>query len=271
MDLKEKALALKSLHETGDAFIIANAWDPGSARLLERSGFKALATTSAGLAYSMAKPNGRVGRDATLRNASEIAWAVDLPVSADLENGFGLTVEDAVETISAAIRGGLAGGSIEDITYREDPPVLDVQLASERINACAEVIRNRGIAFQLVARADNFLIGREDLATTIARLQAYQEAGADVLYAPGLRTEAEIRAVVSSVDLPVNVVMGLVGSDFTVTQLQEWGVTRVSVGSALHRLGFGALDRAAKEMREKGAFTFASEAPSVAELDRLFG
>ncbi len=270
MDQKHKAEALNNLHEARDTFMIANAWDRGSARLLAGCGFKAIATTGAGLAYSQGKPNGSVGREAILANAVEIADAVDLPVSADLENGFGLTVEAAVDTISLAIKAGLAGGSIEDTTYQANPPVLDIGLASERIAACADKIRASGITFQLVARADNFLLGLEDLSFTIARLQAYQEAGADVLYAPGLRTEEEIRAVVSSVDRPVNVVMGLTGSPFTLHELREWGVARVSVGSAFQRLTFGALLKAANDIKCEGSISFSGQALSVEELNSRF-
>ena len=270
MDLYKKAAALRALHDKTDIFVIANAWDVGSAKILVACGFKAIATTGAGLAYSRGRPNGAVGRAEIMQNAEDIARSVDIPVSADLENGFGLSAEEAAQTISDAIERGVAGGSIEDTTYSDDPPVIDALQASERIAACAEVIKSSGVPFQLVARADNFLLGREDLAKTIERLQAYQESGADVLYAPGLRTREEIRAVVSSVDRPVNVVMGLVGADFSLQDLEKMGVARVSVGSAIQRMTFGALDRAARELLTDGTFTFAKEALSVEELDLRF-
>lgn len=266
----EKAEALRALHARGRAFVIPNPWDAGSARLLARLGSEALATTSAGLSFSRGEPLGRVGLDATLAHAREIVAATDLPVSADLENGFGDRPEDAAETIRGAIAAGLAGGSIEDFSGRADEPIYDLGLAVEKVRAAAEVVRGQPIPFQLVARAENFLFGRRDLADTIRRLQAFQEAGADVLYAPGLSTAEQVRAVVTSVDRPVNVVMGLVPSTLTVAELDGLGVARISIGSALARLAYGTVMAAAREMLDGGTFSFADEAAPLRDLEAMF-
>ena len=261
---------LRDLHQSGEAFIIPNPWDCGSAKLLQAAGFQALATTGAGLAYSRGQPNASPGRIAILENATEIAASVNVPVSADLENGFGDAPETVVSTIEQAIELGLAGGSIEDASFRTSDPIYNIDLAAERIAGAASAVRESGIPFQLVARAENYLYGRADIKDTIKRLQRYQEAGADVLYAPGLTMEEDIRAVVSSVDLPVNVVMGRVGSGLDFEILKGLGVTRISVGSALQRSAFGALERAAEEMLTKGTFNFAHNALSVEALDKRF-
>lgn len=266
----EKAETFRTLHHRGRAFIIPNPWDAGSARLLADMGFEALATTSAGIAFSRGLPDGVLDTDALLANAREIAEAVDLPVSVDLEHGYGHTPESVARTIRAALAVGLAGGSIEDSVYHADEPIYEFGLAVERIRAAAEVVRAQPIPFQLVARAENFLHGRPDLADTIKRLQAFQEAGADVLYAPGLKTADEIRQVVRSIDRPFNVVMGLVGSDLTVDQLSELGVARISIGSALARRAYGAVLEAAAEMAERGSFTFAEKATPFKRLDGIF-
>lgn len=267
---REKAETLRALHQRGRAFIIPNPWDAGTARLLTAMGFEALATTSVGLAFARGERLGVQGRTITLANGAEIAGATHLPVSADLENGFGDAPEDAAETIRDAIAVGLAGGSIEDYSGRADDPIYDVEHAAEKVRAAAEAIRGQDIPFQLVGRAENFLHGRPDLADTIRRLQAYQEAGADVLYAPGLKTAEEIRAAVTSVDRPVNVVMGLVGADLTLAQLGDLGVARVSVGSALARRALGAFLEAAREMAGAGTFAFAEKAASIGEIEAAF-
>lgn len=266
----EKAEVLRALHHRGRAFIIPNPWDAGSARLLASFGFEALATTSVGLAFARGERLGVQGLEVTLANCAEIVAATDLPVSADLENGFGDAPDDAAETVRRAIAVGLAGGSIEDYSGNPDAPIYELAHAAEKVRAAAEVAHGQAAPFQLVGRAENFLHGRPDLADTIRRLQAYQEAGADVLYAPGLKTADEIRAVVSSVDRPVNVVMGLVGADLTLAQLTELGVARVSVGSALARRALGALLEAAREMVEAGTFSFAEKAASIGEVEAAF-
>ncbi|MGE0239631.1 MAG: oxaloacetate decarboxylase [Parvibaculaceae bacterium] len=265
-----KAELLQALHHRGRAFIIPNPWDAGSARLLAGLGFEALATTSAGAAFARGLPEGVLGPDDLIADAAEIAAAVDLPVSADLESGYGDTPESAARTIRCALEAGLAGGSIEDATSRPDEPIYEFELAVARIRAAADVVRAQAIPFQLVARAENFLHGRPDLADTIRRLQAFQEAGADVLYAPGLKTADEIRAVVRAIDRPFNMVMGLVGASFTLDQLAELGVARVSIGSALARRIYGAVIEAGTEMMERGSFTFAAAAPPLKRLDDEF-
>jgi 2-methylisocitrate lyase-like PEP mutase family enzyme len=266
----EKASAFRALHERENAFIIPNPWDIGTARLLEHLGFEALATTSAGYAFSLGQRDYMLGRDDTLAHAASIVSATDLPVSADLENGFGDTPEMAAETIRLAAAVGLAGGSIEDSTGRPGDPIYQFDKAVERVRAAAEAARSLPFPFTLTARAENFLWGRPDLGDTIKRLQAYQEAGADVLYAPALVSKDDIAAVVSSVDRPVNVVMGLKGVQLSLAELSEIGVKRVSVGSALSRAALGAFLRAAREMREHGTFTFADEAVSYFEISKMF-
>jgi 2-methylisocitrate lyase-like PEP mutase family enzyme len=267
----EKASAFRALHERENAFIIPNPWDIGTARLLEHLGFEALATTSAGYAFSLGRRDYNLGRDNTLAHAASIVSATDLPVSADLENGFGDAPETVTETIRLAAAAGLAGGSIEDSTGRPDDPIYGFEAAVERVRAAAETVRSLPSPFMLTARAENFLWGRPDLRDTIKRLQAYQEAGADVLYAPGLAGKDDIAAVVKAVDRPVNVLMGLKGVQLSLSELSEIGVKRVSVGSALSRAALGAFLRAAREMREHGSFTFADDAVSYSEISAMFG
>jgi 2-methylisocitrate lyase-like PEP mutase family enzyme len=266
----EKAKAFRALHERPGAFIIPNPWDRGTARILAQLGFEALATTSAGSAFALGKPDGAVGRAAALEHVAAIASATDLPVSGDLENGFGDAPETAAETIRLAAAAGLVGGSIEDASGRPDDPIYEVELAIERIHAAADAARSLPFPFTLTARAENYLYGRPDLQETIYRLRTYQEAGADVLYAPGLTTKEDIAAVVHSVDRPVNVLMGLSGAQFSLTELSDLGVKRVSVGSALSRAAMGAFLTAAHEMRDRGTFTFAAKAESLRDLNEMF-
>ncbi len=268
--LQEKGEAFRALHQQRDAFVLANAWDAGSTRILTAAGFAAIATTSAGYAFSLGKQDNTVGRAGILQNASDIVAATDLPVSADLENGFGHSADAAAETIRQAAALGLVGGSIEDSTYDETEPLYEIGHATDRIRAAVEAARAQPFPFVLTARAENFLVGRPDLADTIERLQAYQDAGADVLYAPGLTREDDIRMLVRSVDRPVNVVMGLMNSPFDVATLSKLGVKRISVGSALARLAYGALQDAAREMTERGTFRYADRAAPYAALSALF-
>ncbi|MCM3873567.1 MAG: isocitrate lyase/phosphoenolpyruvate mutase family protein [Pyrinomonadaceae bacterium] len=266
----EKASAFRALHQRGSAFIIPNPWDVGTARILAHLGFEALATTSAGYAFSVGQRDNTIGRDEMLVHVGAIVAATDLPVSADLENGFGDDPETVAETIRRAAATGLVGGSIEDATSRPDDPIYELELAVERVRAAAEVVRSLPCPFMLTGRAENYLVGRRDLNNTIKRLQAYQEAGADVLYAPGLASKDEIAAVVRAVDRPVNVVMGLQGVRLSLAELSELGVKRVSVGSALSRAALGAFLRAGREMREDGTFTFADEAVSYRDVSAMF-
>lgn len=266
----EKGSAFRALHERAGAFIIPNPWDAGTARLLAQLGFEAMATTSAGYAFSVGRQDSTIGRDETLTHVAEIVSATDLPVSADLENGFGDDPETVAETIRLAAKAGLAGCSIEDLSGRGDGAVYDIKHAADRVRAAVEVVRNLPFCFTLTARAENYLVGRPDLEDTIERLQAYQQAGADVLYAPGLRGKDDIAAVVSSVDRPVNVIMGLQGAQLSLAELSAIGVKRVSVGSALSRAALGAFLRAAREMREHGTFGFAEEAVSYKDISAMF-
>jgi 2-methylisocitrate lyase-like PEP mutase family enzyme len=267
----EKGRTFRALHERNQAFIIPNPWDIGTARILAHLGFEALATTSMGYAFSAGQRDNTVGRERIMRHIAEIASATDLPVSADLENGFGDAPEDAAETIRLAATAGVVGGSIEDATERSEAPIYEKSHAVERVRAAVESARALPFTFTLTARAENYLHGRPDLRDTIARLQAYQEAGADVLYAPGLTSKEDIAAVVRSVARPVNVVMGLQGVQLSQDELSALGVRRISVGSALTRTALGAFVRAAREMREHGTFTFAKDAVKSGEMNAIFG
>lgn len=266
----EKGRAFRALHERDGAFIIPNPWDIGTARLLTRLGFEALATTSAGYAFSVGRRDNTIERHEMMAHVRAIVSATDAPVSADLENGYGDAPEIVAETVRLAAEAGLAGCSIEDMSRQIGHAIYDYSYAVERIHAAAEAARSLSFAFTLTARAENYLTGNPNLKDTIKRLQGYQEAGADVLYAPGLGTEEDIRSVVSSVDRPVNVVMGLQGAPLTLAELSAIGVKRISLGSALARSAFGALLRAAEEMRQHGTFTFAEDAVSYRDLSAMF-
>lgn len=267
---EEKGSAFRALHERDSAFIIPNPWDIGTARILAQLGFEALATTSAGYAFSVGQRDNTVGRDAMMAHVSAIVSATELPVSADLENGFGDEPATVAETIRLAAATGLVGCSIEDSTNRPSDPIYTHALAVERVRAAADVAHALPFPFTLTGRAENYLVGRRDLKDTIKRLQAYQEAGADVLYAPGLVTKADIAAVVSSVDRPVNVIIGVQGMRLSLADLSELGVRRVSVGGALSRAALGAFLRAAREMREHGTFDFTEEAVSFRDISAMF-
>ena len=265
----EKAQAFRALHEREGVFIIPNPWDVGSARLLAHLGFEALATTSMGYAFSRGRLDNTLDREQTLAYASQIVSATHLPVSADLENGFGDSPDVVAETVRMAANAGLVGGSIEDATGHADDPIYELGHAVDRVRAAAEAAHSLPFPFTLTARAENYLHGRPDIRDTVARLQAYQDAGAEVLYAPGLATRDDIVAVIRSVTRPVNVVMGLQGVQLTLAELSALGVRRVSLGSALYRAAIGALMRAAQEMREHGTFSFAAHAASPRELSRI--
>jgi len=257
----EKANAFRALHDRKEAFIIPNPWDIGTARMLERLGFEALATTSMGFALSNGKLDNTMGREAVLAHCSALTAATPLPVSADLENGFGDAPETVAETVRLAAKAGLVGGSIEDSTGRSESPIYEPGKAADRVRAAAEAASALPFPFTLTARAENYLHGRADLKDTIRRLQSYQQAGANVLYAPGLTTKEEIAEVVRSVDRPVNVLMGLRGVFLTQAQLSALGVRRISVGSGLYRVAHATLLRAAREMKDAGTFTAMANEP----------
>jgi 2-methylisocitrate lyase-like PEP mutase family enzyme len=267
---KEKGLHFRALHQRDRAFIIPNPWDVGTARLLARMGFEALATTSAGYAFSAGLQDGAVGRDAMLKHVAGIVAATDLPVSADLENGFGDAPEMCAETIRLAAATGLAGGSIEDVSPRPVGTLYAFEHAVERVRAAAEAAHALPAPFTLTARAENFIAGNPDLADTIRRLQAFQEAGADVLYAPGLKSKEDIAAVLSSVDRAVNVLMPTAGLALDLTTLSTMGVRRISVGGSLARAAFTAFLRAAQEMQQRGTFTFGNDLVSYKAINDMF-
>lgn len=262
----EKHRRFANLHAAPGAFVIPNPWDAGSARILNALGFKALATTSAGLAFSagLRDSNAGISRADLLENARSIVLASDLPVNGDLEDGFGATPQVCAETIRLAIECGLVGGSIEDATGDANDPIYDMDLAVDKMAAAAGAAR--GQPFILTGRAENYLWGRKDLGDTIRRLQAYAEAGAEVLYAPGLPDLDAIRTVCAEVGRPVNVVMGLSGPNFSVQQLAEAGVKRISVGGSFARAALGAMLRAAREVQDHGTFSYAADAIPDAEL-----
>ena len=266
---KQKAEAFRSLHARKQAFIIPNPWDVGTARILARLGFEALATTSAGFAFSSGVPDNQVGRERMLEHVAELADATDLPVSADLENGFGDDPESAAETIRLAAAAGVCGGSIEDSIDRPGEKVYELAHAVDRVRAAVEAARSLPFPFTLTARAENYLVGIPDLKDTIHRLQAYQEAGADVLYAPCISTREEITAIVGAVDRPVNFLMGTQPQRFTVAELSEMGVRRISVGSALATAALGAFLRGAREMKDQGTFTYARDSAGFGEISNL--
>ncbi|WP_328930631.1 isocitrate lyase/phosphoenolpyruvate mutase family protein (plasmid) [Streptomyces sp. NBC_00190] len=263
-----RAVAFRDLHHGPRPFVVPNPWDAGSARILAGFGFAALATTGAGLAHSFGRPDGRAGRAEILDNARRIVEACTLPVTADLESGFGDEPEDVAETIRLAAATGLVGGSIEDSTGRDEEPVRPLAEAVERVAAAVEAAERLDFPFTVTARAENFFLGRPDLDDTIRRLQAYEAAGAHVLYAPALPDADAIRAVCSSVTRPVNVLMG--GAlKLSVTELGALGVRRISTGSALSRAALGALTRAAREIAEYGTFGFGADALPYAEANAL--
>lgn len=262
-EISARAERFAALHRPGQPLVLPNPWDVGTARVLASLGFAALATTSAGFAFSRGRKDGAISRDDALAHAAEIVAATDLPVSADLENGFGHRPEDAAETILQAGAIGLAGASIEDASGNPDAPIYDRSLARERIAAAVEAARGLGRPFVLTARAESFLHGRPDLDDTLARLTDFAAAGADALYAPGLKEIADIRRICSGVALPVNV---LGGGAFTVAELAAAGAARVSLGSALALAAWGGFMRAARELRESGSFGFKAEAAGFGEI-----
>jgi 2-methylisocitrate lyase-like PEP mutase family enzyme len=266
----EKGRAFRALHESKQCFFIPNPWDAGSARVLEGLGFSALATTSGGFANSRGQLDGQPGRDAVLEHARLLTSVTDIPVSADLENGFGDSPETIGETIRLAAEAGLVGGSIEDYTGRREDPLYPIELAADRVRAAVEAARKLDFPFTLTARAENFFRGKNDLGDVIKRLQAYQEAGADVLFAPALRSREDIASILREVDRPLSVLGGIGGlKDLTVADYQALGVRRVSVGSLLSTVAYGALIHAARELKDRGTFGFLSEMERAKDLRSL--
>lgn len=269
----EKAATFQALHQRPEPFVIANPWDAGTARILTALGFQALSTTSAGLAFTLGRRDGdgSVTRDEALANARSIVDATELPVAADLENGYGHSPEAAAETIRLAAQAGLVGGSIEDATGDPANPIYDFAHAVDRIAAAVAAARSLPFPFMLVARAENYLHGRPDLDDTIRRLQAFEAAGAEVLYAPGITRAEDIRTLCASVSKPVNVLMGIKGAPpLSVQELGALGVRRVSIGSGFARAALTAFLLAAREVKDHGTFTFTEETLYMSELTDLF-
>jgi len=264
----DKAKTFRALHERPGAFIIPNPWDAGTAKLLAAMGFKALATTSLGLANMLGRA--AVSLEMILQNAREIVDATDLPVSVDLENCGADTPKLAAEAICRAAEAGAVGGSIEDSSKDANNPIYDFSLALERVQAGVEAARSLPFPFTLTARAENFLHGRKDLDDTIKRLQAFEAAGADVLYSPGLYDLATIKTVVSALNKPFNLVMGFADPTLTVEQLSAAGVKRISVGGALSRVALAAFLACAREMKDKGSFTCMPKMATIKELRDAF-
>ena len=267
----EKAAAFEALHAAPGVFVIPNPWDPGSARLLAGLGFKALTTTSAGYARSIGFPDYNAGRENVMAHIRAMAPMVDVPLAADLEDGFGPKPEDCAETIQQGAAAGLVGGSIEDFTGDRANAIYPIEVAAERIRAAAEAAKKLPFKFMLCARAENYLNNRPDLTDTIKRLQAYQEAGADVLFAPGLNTSDEVRTVCREIDRPFNIVRGPRKEQLTVAQVGELGVKRISTGGMMHAVAMSAMIAAAKEMLDPGTFEFAKAMPFAGEIDTLLG
>lgn len=265
----EKATRLRELHQQPGAFVIANAWDGGSARILASLGFEALATSSGASAATLGRRDGMVTRKEALAQARTIVLATDLPVSADLEKGFGDSPEDVAETILLAAEVGLVGGSIEDASGNESKPIYDITHATQRIHAAAQAARSLSFSFTLTARAENFLRGIPDLEDTIKRLQAFEKAGADVLFAPGLPDLESVRAVCAAVSKPVNFMAGIKGKSFTVAELEEVGVKRISLAASLYRAAMSALREAAREVKESGTFEYLERSMTAAQLNEL--
>lgn len=265
----DKANRFKALHAGLGAFVIANAWEAGSARLLAGLGFPALATSSGAAAAVLGRRDGQMTRTEALAQARAIALATDLPVSADLEKGFGDEPEAVAETIRLAAEAGLVGGSIEDATGNKDKPLYDIGYATERVAAAVQAARALPFLFTLTARTENFLRGNPDLDDTLRRLQAFEKAGADVLFAPGLPDLAAVRAVCAAVSKPVNFMAGISGKSFTVAELEAAGVRRISLATSLYRAAMSGLLDAAREVRDHGTFGFLDRVVTTPELNSL--
>jgi 2-methylisocitrate lyase-like PEP mutase family enzyme len=268
-DQNDKAIRFRALHQAPGAFVIANAWDGGSARILSRLGFKAMATSSGASAGTLGRLDGKVTRDEALAQARVIVGATQCPVSADLEKGFGDTPAAVAETIRLAAATGLVGGSIEDATGDNGKPLYDVGYAIERVAAAVEAARALPFPFTLTARAENFLRGNPDLDDTIRRLQAFERAGADVLFAPGLPDLAAVRTVCAAVSRPVNFMVGIKGKSFTVAELTAAGVKRISLATSIYRAAMTGLIEAAREIQERGTFGYLEHAVTTPALNEF--
>ncbi|HEY3757644.1 MAG TPA: isocitrate lyase/phosphoenolpyruvate mutase family protein [Opitutaceae bacterium] len=268
-DLSNRAAAFRKLHDGPVPLLIANPWDAGSARIFATLGFRALATSSGASAAVLGRKDGELSREAALAHAASIVAATELPVSADLENGFGPRPEDANETIRRAAEIGLCGGSIEDFSGNDRTGLFDFTLAVERVSAVAEAVRSLPFPFTFTARTEGYLRGRPSLDETIKRLSAFERAGADVLFAPGLPDLDAVRTVCNAVKKPINFMVGLRGKSFSVAELQAVGVRRISFGGSLYRAAVGGLISAAKEIQNQGTFGFLETAPSTPDLYRL--
>jgi 2-methylisocitrate lyase-like PEP mutase family enzyme len=267
--IADKRKTFHRLHESG-CFVIPNPWDVGSARYLQGLGFKALATTSSGFAWSHGHADGRMSRDRVLDHLTDMVEATNLPINADFENGFGTDVEALADSVRLAVQSGVAGLSIEDSTGNTTAPLFDLDTAVERMRAARKAIDKAGADTMLIGRAECFLVGQPDIDVTIARLKAYANAGADCLYAPGIKTPEHISAVVAAVaPKPVNLLIGF-GADLTLTQFANLGVRRISVGGALARSAWGGFMRAAKLIIEEGRFNGFADAASGGELNKFF-
>jgi 2-methylisocitrate lyase-like PEP mutase family enzyme len=263
----EKALRFRRLHQGPAAFLIANAWDAGSARILAGLGFQALATSSGACAGVLGRRDGSVSREEALAHARAIVTATELPVSADLEKGFGDGPEAAAETIRLAGEAGLVGGSIEDASGNKDKPIFDFNHAVERVAAAVQEAKKHSFGFTLTARTENFLRGKPDLDDTIKRLQAFEKAGADVLMAPGLPDLSAVRAVCAAVKKPVNFMAGIKGKSFPVRELEAAGVRRISLATSLYRAAMSGLVDAAREVQGQGSFGYLERSLTTPELN----
>ena len=265
----EKAAQFRKLHDGPKAFVIANPWDAGSARILAGLGYAALATSSGASAGILGRRDGKVTREEALSQARDIVAACDLPVSADLEKGFGDTANAAAETIRLAAGVGLVGGSIEDASGDKDKPLYDIGHATERVAAAVQAARGLSFPFVLTARAENFLRGNPDLADTIERLKSFEKAGADVLFAPGLPDLAAVRAVCAALSKPVNFMVGIKGKSFTVAELEAAGVRRISLATSLYRAAMSGLVEAAREAKDKGTFGYLDTSLATPDLNNF--
>jgi 2-methylisocitrate lyase-like PEP mutase family enzyme len=270
MTQADKATSFQALHERSGPFLIPNPWDAGSAKILTGLGFEALATSSAASAAALGRRDGRLTRDEALAHARAIVDATTLPVSADLENGFSQSPEGVAQTVLLAAETGLVGCSIEDSSGDQAKPLFELRLASERIEAAAKAVHSLPFRFTLTARAETFVRGRPDLAETIKRLLAYEKAGADVLFAPGLPDFAAVRAVCSAVSRPVNFMVGIRGKSFSVTELAEAGVKRISFAASLYRAAMTGFINAAREAKEMGTFDYLDTTILSPEINRFF-